>query len=114
MTNEITKPKETKRTAVYQPLYVAGPEVAYKDIGFCPISNTERPDIGDSLTSLIDHQKESYSDISGQTVVMRAHVGGREFTDVCVVEAELAHSFLVRIGEQTYSVKKSIVKFTKQ
>lgn len=114
MTEDITKTRSDKRTPVYQPIYDAPRDVPYRDIVDCHIVNIATPEVGESLTTLIGAKTktEQYTDISGRTVTMRAYVGGREFVDLVEIIAELSHTYLVRIGTEIYSVKKSIVKFT--
>lgn len=111
MVSDIARARGNNESPVKAPLYDAPAGTTFANVASYDVVNTVAKNDGTSILSLLG--EVGYTDIQGATVRMVAKVGEREFSDVVTIIGEKQASYIVRIGEDDYAVRKSIARFCK-
>lgn len=112
MTVDITYARGNNSTECKIPLYDAPKGTPFSEISNCPVANECKIANGDSESILsVLAPRDGYTDIEGTTVRMVTSIGGKQYEDVVTLVGIKQSSFVVRIGDKDYAVRKSIAKF---
>lgn len=112
MTADITYARGNNSTECKIPLYDAPKGTPFSEIPTFPIANECKIASGeaDSILSVLA-PKDGFTDIEGATVRMVTSIGGKQYEDVVTMVGVKQSSYVVRINDRDYAVRKSIARF---